>query len=187
MINNNGCDWVHMDVMDGIFVPNLTFGPKMVADIRPLTKLSLDVHLMIVNPDALVEEFARAGADYLTFHVETVVHSHRLIQKIRDLGVKPGISIVPSTPVSQIVELLPYVDQVLVMSVNPGFSGQKMIETCLDKVSKLKELRDQGAGDYLIALDGGVNEENAHITRDAGADVLVSGSSFFNSKILRIR
>ena len=181
MINRCGADLVHVDVMDGVFVPNLTFGPKMVQDIRPLTSIPLDVHLMVVNPDSHIEGFAKAGADHLTFHIEASVHAHRTIESIRAAGMKPGISLVPSTPIFSLEEVLPYVDQVLVMTVNPGFGGQKLIPSCLKKVGQLSKLKDEGLGKYQIAVDGGVNEENAIAVRKAGGDILISGSAFFDS------
>jgi ribulose-phosphate 3-epimerase len=181
LINKSGADWIHVDVMDGCFVPNLTFGPKMVKDIKPFSKLPLDVHLMVAQPDALLEEFASAGADYLTFHIEAIPHAHRTIQNITALGVKPGISLVPSTPVMLIQELLPIVSQVLVMTVNPGFGGQVMIESCLNKVKELVRIRDDNNLDFLISVDGGINTTTAPAVINAGADVLISGSSFFCS------
>ena len=174
-------DWIHLDVMDGTFVPNITFGPKMVADVRKLTKLPLDVHLMIEHPDRIIPEFVRAGADHLIFHVENNVHVHRIVTQIQDLRVQAGISIVPSTPVSAIVELLEMVDLILVMTVNPGFGGQTLIPRCLEKVRALDTLRRDNGFGYLISVDGGVNRETAAAVREAGTDVLISGSSFFAS------
>jgi ribulose-phosphate 3-epimerase len=173
--------WVHLDVMDGHFVPNLTFGPKLVEDLRPLTGAFFDVHLMTLNPESLIPRFAKAGADQISFHIEAAVHAFRLLEAIKELGKKAGISIVPSTPVSAIVELLPLVDYVLVMTVNPGFGGQTLIPRCLDKVRRLAALREEGGYAYRIAVDGGVNRETAAPIRDAGTDVMVAGSAFFQA------
>lgn len=178
-IKSSGAPWVHLDVMDGTFVPNITFGPKFVSDIRPHSDLFYDVHLMIENPQNHVEAFAKAGAQAITVHSEACVHLDRTLNKIKSLGCLAGVSIVPSTPVSAIECVLDVADLVLVMSVNPGFGGQSLIPYTLDKVRQLKQLR--GNRKYLISIDGGVNELTCRDVRDAGVDVMVAGSAFFAS------
>jgi ribulose-phosphate 3-epimerase len=181
-IHSAGADWLHLDVMDGSFVPNISFGPKVVSDLRGLSHLPFDVHLMIAEPDAYVDQFIDAGADYLTFHLEAAVHAHRLIQRIHGRGVRAGISIVPSTPARDLDMLLPYLDLILVMTVNPGFGGQKMIPECLEKVRCLYEMKRKHGYSYLLSVDGGVSSATAEEVRKAGTDVLVSGSSFFKAE-----
>ncbi|MDR2864651.1 MAG: ribulose-phosphate 3-epimerase [Spirochaetaceae bacterium] len=178
-IERSGADWVHVDVMDGRFVPSITFGPKMVGDLRSFSKIPFDVHLMIIEPEKHVAAFASAGADYITFHLEAVVHAHRLAQEIHHLGKKCGISIVPSTPISDIDFMLDFLDLVLIMTVNPGVGGQKIIEPCLRKVETLARLRAERDLQFLISVDGGINEETARLARAAGSDVLIAGSAFF--------
>ena len=182
LIKDTGGDWVHLDVMDGLFVPNITFGSKLVSDLRPVTDLILDVHLMTENPGNHIDAFSKAGADYITFHFEAALHIHRIIQDIHNHGKKAGISIVPSTPVHFLLEILSFIDLVLIMTVNPGFGGQSLIPECLEKVKLLNKIRNENNYSYLISVDGGVNRKTVRSVRDAGTDILVSGSAFFGSE-----
>lgn len=182
-IESNGGKVVHIDVMDGRFVPQISYGQPVVQSLRPYSALPFDVHLMVEHPEQQVESFAAAGADWITFHHEACVHSHRLVQRIHDLGKKAGISIVPSTPVSALEEILEYVDLVLVMTVNPGFGGQKLIPSCVKKISELVRIREEKGLGFLVSVDGGVNAETLSSVMDAGADVIVSGSAFFTGKL----
>lgn len=181
-VEKGGADYIHVDVMDGHFVPNITIGPLIVEAIRPVTKLPLDVHLMIENPDQYIESFIKAGADIITVHQEACVHLHRTIMMIKEQGVKAGVVLNPATPVSLIEEILPELDMVLLMTVNPGFGGQRFIPSVLKKVEELSRLREALELDFEIEIDGGVNIETAGLCTDAGADVLVAGSSVYNQE-----
>jgi len=181
-VEKGGADYIHVDVMDGHFVPNITIGPLIVEAIRPVTKLPLDVHLMIENPDQYIEAFIKAGADIITVHQEACVHLHRTIMMIKEQGVKAGVVLNPATPVSLIEEILPELDMVLLMTVNPGFGGQRFIPSVLKKVEELSRLREALELDFEIEIDGGVNIETAGLCTNAGADVLVAGSAVYNQE-----
>lgn len=182
LVEKGGADYIHVDVMDGQFVPNITFGPNIAQAIRPITKLPLDVHLMIVDPEKYIPAFAKAGADIITVHVEATPHIHRALQMMKDLGVKSGVVINPGTPITMIKHVLPIADQVLVMTVNPGFGGQSFIEETVEKIAELSELREQNNWHYSIEVDGGIVPETAQICQKAGADVFVAGSYIYNSE-----
>lgn len=174
-----GADWIHIDVMDGRFVPNISFGPQVVKTVRSLTDLPLDVHLMIVEPERHLKAFADAGADHLTVHYETCPHIHRTLQTIRDLGVSPGITLNPGTPVTDLRELTHDFDHVLIMSVNPGFGGQSFIPTTLDKLRRTKALLEATGSEAMIQVDGGIDPSNIRECYEAGATNFVAGSSIF--------
>ncbi|MCM3022448.1 ribulose-phosphate 3-epimerase [Heyndrickxia ginsengihumi] len=180
-VEKGGADYIHIDIMDGHFVPNITMGPLIVEAIRPITKLPLDVHLMIENPDQFIDAFAKAGADYISVHVEACPHLHRTIQHIRQLGIKPGVVINPATPVESIKEIINDVDLVLLMTVNPGFGGQTFIESVLTKIEKVKQIVDERNLDVEIEVDGGVNPTTAKLCKQAGANILVAGSNIYQS------
>jgi ribulose-phosphate 3-epimerase len=177
-----GADMLHIDIMDGHFVPNITIGPSIVKLIRKITSLPLDVHLMIEEPDKYLTDFIKAGADYLTVHYEASVHLHRTVHRIKESGVKAGVSLNPATPVWSLEQILPDVDLVLLMSVNPGFGGQDFIPQTIDKIKVLKNLLREKGLSTSIEVDGGVKLDNAAEIISAGSDILVMGSAFFNSK-----
>lgn len=177
-----GADMLHLDIMDGHFVPNITIGPAVVDAIRRITALPLDVHLMIEEPDKFLRDFIKAGADYITVHVEASVHLHRTIQWIKESGVKAGVSLNPATPIWNLDHILPDLDMVLLMSVNPGFGGQEFIPCVLDKIKALKDIIKERGFNVLIEVDGGVKPDNVREIASAGADILVMGSAFFNSE-----
>ncbi len=181
-VEAGGADYIHVDVMDGHFVPNITIGPLIVEAIRPVTKLPLDVHLMIENPDQYIPAFAKAGADIITVHQEACVHLDRTIQLIKELGVKPGAVINPATPAEMLLPILANVDLVLIMSVNPGFGGQSFIEGVVPKIKQLDKWRKEMNLSFEIEMDGGINTLTAKKCTDAGADVLVAGSAVFNKE-----
>jgi ribulose-phosphate 3-epimerase len=181
-VERAGADYIHIDVMDGHFVPNITIGPLIVEAIRPVTKLPLDVHLMIENPDQYIENFAKAGADYITVHVEACRHLHRTIHHIKSFGIKAGVVLNPATPVDSIEHILADIDMVLLMSVNPGFGGQSFIPEVLPKIRKVKEMADAKGKEIEIEIDGGVNPETAKLCIEAGANVLVAGSAIYNKE-----
>jgi ribulose-phosphate 3-epimerase len=179
-----GADWIHVDVMDGHFVPNITIGPLVAEAARRSTTLPVDVHLMIEKPERYLEAFAKAGADYLTVHVETCPHLHRTVQRIRELGVKAGVTLNPATPAESLAEILPYVDLVLVMSVNPGFGGQSYIPTSTAKIARIRGMIEEAglAGRVELQVDGGVAPDTIAEVVKAGATVLVAGSAVYNGR-----
>ena len=180
-VEKAGAELIHIDVMDGHFVPNITMGPIVVEALRPLTKLPLDVHLMIENADQYIESFAKAGADYITVHVEACPHLHRTIQLIRSFGVKPGVVLNPHTPIETIQHVLEDIDMVLFMTVNPGFGGQKFIHSVVPKVKQLSDIIKQRNLSIEIEIDGGINEETIKPCVEAGATILVAGSAIYNA------
>lgn len=177
-----GADLIHVDVMDGHFVPNITMGPAVVSAIRSITALPLDVHLMIENPDQYIEAFAKAGADYITVHVEAAPHLHRTLEQIKKQGVKSGVVLNPATPADSIKYVLDSIDIVLLMTVNPGFGGQSFIHSVLPKISEVRNMGLENGVQYEIEVDGGINPETARLCKEAGANVFVAGSSIFNEK-----
>ncbi len=181
MLNESSADWYHLDIMDGRFVPNISFGPMLVEFFRKATKKVCDVHLMILEPERYAEQFKNAGADILTVHLEACTHLHRNIQQIKSLGMKAGVALNPHTPVSGLADVLPEIDLVCLMSVNPGFGGQKFIPHTLEKIKQLRKMITDRGATTLIEIDGGVTVENAPSIIAAGADVLVAGNTVFKS------
>ncbi len=182
MINNSQCDWLHMDIMDGVFVPNLSFGFPVVKAVKKVCKKPLDVHLMIVEPDKYIHQFVEAGAELLSVHYEACPHLHRTLQSIKSEGIKAGVALNPHTSIGLLEEIINDVDVVMLMSVNPGFGGQKFIENTVDKVRRLKELIERKESKAKIEIDGGVNLETGHRLVEAGAEILVAGSFVFGAE-----
>lgn len=182
-IENNNGGAVHIDVMDGSFVPEITYGEPVIRSIRKLTQLPFDVHLMVDKPELHVAAFAEAGADWITFHFEATNHAHRIIQMIHEKGKKAGVAVCPGTSLSILSEILPCADIILVMTVNPGWGGQKIIPSCVEKVAELKKYREEHGLNYRISVDGGINNDTLKSVIDAGTDIVVSGSCFFNGSL----
>ncbi len=181
MINTSEADWLHVDIMDGVFVPNISFGLPVTEAIKKHSKKPLDVHLMIVQPEKYITTFKEAGADYISVHIEACTHLHRIIQQIKDVSVKAGVALNPHTPISSLEDIIADLDFVVLMSVNPGFGGQKFIENTYAKISRLKELITKSGSKALIEIDGGVNGANATKLLALGADALVAGNYVFKS------
>ena len=182
MVNNSQAEWFHLDVMDGVFVPNISYGMPIIDKINSLTDKVLDVHLMIVDPDRYISDFKKVGADILTVHYEACTHLHRTVQAIKAEGMKAGVALNPHTPVSVLEDIINDLDLVLIMSVNPGFGGQKFIENTYNKVSKLRQMITDAGANVIIEIDGGVGVQNASKLVEAGADALVAGSAVFNAE-----
>ncbi len=176
-----GADWIHCDVMDGHFVPNITIGPLIVKAVKKVTKLTVDVHLMIENPDNYIEAFANAGSNYISVHAEAAVHLNRTINRIKEFGCKAGVVINPATPVDSIKEVAEFIDLLLIMTVNPGFGGQNFIPNSIRRIKEAVKLRESLKADFLIEIDGGVNKETVKTAKEAGVDIFVAGSAVFNA------
>lgn len=181
MVNRSEADLLHLDIMDGVFVPNLSFGFPVIRQIKSVARKPLDVHLMIVDPDRYLEAYRDAGADWLTVHYETCTHLHRTIHRIRELGMKPAVSLNPHTDVSLLDNVLNDLNMVLIMTVNPGFGGQEFIQKSFDKIRKLRKMISDAGAETLIQIDGGVTEENIGVLIDAGVDVFVVGNTIFSA------
>lgn len=181
MVNSSSADWIHLDIMDGVFVPNITFGFPVAEYIKKVAIKPLDIHLMIIEPDRYLERFRDAGADILTVQYEACVHLNRTVNEIRSLGMKSGVAINPHTPVSNLKHILSYIDMVLIMTVNPGFGGQSFIPESYDKIAELREMIDSQGANVLIQVDGGIDTGNASKLVNSGVDVLVAGNSIFHS------
>jgi ribulose-phosphate 3-epimerase len=182
LINKSIADWIHCDIMDGVFVPNISFGFPVIADVKKISRKPLDVHLMIVDPDRYLARWKETGADILTVQYEACTHLHRTVTEIRNLGMKAGVAVNPHTPVSLLKNILPYIDLVLIMTVNPGFGGQSFIMESYNKIAELRKLIDNGRNKVLIQVDGGVDTKNASRLVETGVNVLVAGNTIFNSK-----
>lgn len=182
-IEEKGSSFVHVDVMDGHFVPQVSYGQPVISSIRKCTKLPFDVHLMIERPENSIVSYIESGADFVTFHIEATCHADRCVQLVHDAGKKAGIALCPATPLSAVEELLPFVDIVLVMSVNPGWGGQKLIPYAIEKIRKLADIQREKNFKYLISVDGGINQETLEDVLEAGTDIVVSGSSFFRGNL----
>jgi ribulose-phosphate 3-epimerase len=182
MLEAGGADWLHVDVMDGVFVPNLTFGAKVIETCKKLTKLPLDVHLMVVEPEKYFESFVKAGAETLTIHVEAAPHLHRQLMRIKELGAKAGVTMNPSTPIESVREVIADLDLLLVMSVNPGFGGQKFIPGSIGKIARARQLLDEARSHALLEVDGGIARETITQCWKAGADTFVAGNAVFAAK-----
>jgi ribulose-phosphate 3-epimerase len=181
IVNSSKAHWLHLDIMDGVFVPNISFGPPVVQAVKKLAKKPLDVHLMITEPEKYLGIFREAGADILTVHIEACKHLHRTIEEIKELGMKAGVSLNPHTPVSSLEEIIPFTDLVLIMSVNPGFGGQQFIKSSFEKIRKTRILISNSGSQAMIEVDGGVDTDNAALLFEAGADILVAGTAIFSA------